>query len=77
MPRIELRDVWLAMELTGRRLAELPRGAYLPGMTRPLTDGERTALAFLDAAVSVLGSKGVDAGGVALDIRVADSEFLE
>lgn len=60
-----------------KRLSELPRGAHLSGMARPLTDGERLALSYLDAALTVLGSKGIDASSFTLDVETPDSEALE
>lgn len=64
----------MVMDHASRNLAQMPARAKVPGMLRAMTDSERQALAYLNAATYVLGSMGVKTDGVYLALEVADSD---
>lgn len=77
MTKISISDLWIAMGHAQQFLAQMPAGAYLPGMTRSLTDGERLALSYTAGVFMVAGSHGVDTHDLVIELRTPDSEALE
>jgi len=75
--KISVNDLWVAMGHAQQFLTQMPAGAYLPGMTRSLTDGERLALSYMASAFMVAGSHGVDTHDLVIELRTPDSEALE
>lgn len=70
--KITQNDLILLMSHAREYLLAMPNVAYLDGMGRPLTDGERLALAYTGAAWIVAGSYGVDTSN--LVVAYDDSE---
>ena len=72
--KIGRRELTQVMDHAARELAQMPARAKLPGMIRAMTEGERHALALMNATAYVLGSLGFDTGGVYVSLEVEDSD---
>jgi hypothetical protein len=58
--KISMRDVHAVMDHASKNFATIPAGARLMGSQRPMTEGERLALAYMGGAYMVAGGHGVD-----------------
>lgn len=67
MKKITQRLLHAVQNHARRYLLDTPLGAKLPGMRRELDEGERLALAFLNASLTVInGDLGVDTSDVTI-----------
>jgi hypothetical protein len=57
----------MVIEHAKNHLVHLPRGARIMGSIQDLSDGERIAACYLEAALTVLGGKGVDTSEVVIE----------
>jgi hypothetical protein len=60
------KELGQMLEHAKSHLIQLPTQVRLMNMGRPLSDGERMALCYLEAALTVLGGMGVDTSEVAV-----------
>lgn len=75
--RIVHADVLAILEHAKTNLISMPAGARLPGMKRPLTEGERLAVAYLAGSLMVAGGHGVESDRIIVQWEVVDSEGIE
>lgn len=57
---VTISDVLAVMDHATRNYVSIPAGARLVGMQRPMTEGERLALAYMGGAYTVAGQHGVE-----------------
>lgn len=55
-------------------LIDIPANAKLVGMNKPLTQGERLAVSYMNAALSIINAKGVNTESLQIILENADSE---
>jgi hypothetical protein len=67
MKKVGSKELGQILEHAKVHLIQMPRGARLMGMNRPLTDVERMSLCYLEAAMMVLGGLGVDSTNVLVE----------
>lgn len=75
--QVRLHDVLMTMEFARKNLEQMPAGASLEGMNRPLTAGERLGLAYLWAGLQMAGALGVDTTSLLITLHTPDSEPVE
>jgi hypothetical protein len=68
MIKLRQRDVLLLMEHAKKNLIELPNDAKLEYAPRPLTVGERLAVSYFQAALTLLGGMGVKTDNVVISL---------
>lgn len=65
--KINHRDLIALMGHAKTYLLAQPNVAYIDGSHRPLTEGEKLALAYMGAAFMVAGGKGVDTSHIVIE----------
>lgn len=67
MKKVEVKHLAHLLEHAKNRLLQSPPQVRLVGAYRPLTDGERLALCYFEAAMTVLGGMGIDTSEVVIE----------
>jgi len=74
--RLYPKDLVLLMGYAKDRLLAQPNQCRLPDGITDLTQGEKLALAYFEAALDLIGGKGVDVAHVIVEYQTGDSDTI-
>jgi hypothetical protein len=76
MKTVKIQDVLALMEAAKDTLLSMPNAVQLEGMSRPLTEGERLAVSYFEAALKVFNYMGVNTSEIKIVLDTPDSDSI-